>query len=63
MHVKAQKSMKSKEMSVDLGHSIISRQRSQKGYRKTSPAFKVTMSAMASVMNKWKKFEMTGWPI
>ncbi|KAG2469076.1 TC1A transposase, partial [Polypterus senegalus] len=60
--------MKSKELSVDLRDRIVSRHKSEKGYRKIFAALKVIMSTVASIICKWKKFETTrtlpraGWP-
>ncbi|KAG2464911.1 TCB2 transposase, partial [Polypterus senegalus] len=51
--------MKSKELSVDLRDRIVSRHKSGKGYRKISAALKVSMSTVASIICKWKKFETT----
>ncbi|KAG2463360.1 TCB1 transposase, partial [Polypterus senegalus] len=51
--------MKSKELSVDLRHRIVSRHKSREGYRKISAALKVPMSTVASIIRKWKKFETT----
>ncbi|KAG2457775.1 TCB1 transposase, partial [Polypterus senegalus] len=60
--------MKSKELSVELRDRIVSRHKSGEGYRKISTALKVPMSTVASIIHKWKKFEITrtlpraGWP-
>ncbi|KAG2457585.1 TCB1 transposase, partial [Polypterus senegalus] len=51
--------MKSKELSVDLRDRIVSRHKSEEGYRKFSAALKVTMSTVASIIQKWKRFETT----
>ncbi|KAG2470180.1 TC1A transposase, partial [Polypterus senegalus] len=51
--------MKSKELSVDLRDRIVSRHKSGEGYRKNSAALKVLMSTVASIICKWKKFEIT----
>ncbi|KAG2466374.1 TC1A transposase, partial [Polypterus senegalus] len=51
--------MKSKELSVDLRDRIVSRHKSGEGYRKISAVLKVPMSAVASIIRKWKKFKTT----
>ena len=51
--------MKSKELSVDLRDRIVWRHRSGEGYRKISAALKVSMSTVASIICKWKKFGTT----
>ncbi|KAG2458162.1 TC1A transposase, partial [Polypterus senegalus] len=53
------RSMKSKELSVDLRDRIVSRHKSGEGYRKISTALKVPMSTVASITRKWKKSEIT----
>ncbi|KAG2462375.1 TC1A transposase, partial [Polypterus senegalus] len=60
--------MKSKELSVDLQNRIVLRHKSGEDYRKISAVLKVPMSTVASIICKWKKFEITrtlpraGWP-
>ncbi|XP_067308833.1 uncharacterized protein [Pseudorasbora parva] len=57
--LKSKKSIKSKELSVDLRDGIVSRHRSGEGYRKISAALNVPMSTVASIIRKWKKFGTT----
>ncbi|KAG2458402.1 TCB1 transposase, partial [Polypterus senegalus] len=52
-------STKSKELSVDIRDRIVSRHKSEEGYRKMSAALKAPMSTVASIIRMWKKFETT----
>ena len=54
------KTMRSKELSVELRDRIASRHRSGEGYQK-SPAVKFPKNKVASIILKWKKFG-TGHP-
>jgi hypothetical protein len=51
--------MKSKELSIELRDRIVSRHRSEEGYRDISVALKVPKNTVAFVILKWKRFGTT----
>ena len=51
--------MWSKELSIELRDTIVSRHRSGEGYQNISAALKVPKNTVASIILKWKKFGTT----
>uniref|UniRef100_A0AAZ3PFX9 Transposase Tc1-like domain-containing protein n=1 Tax=Oncorhynchus tshawytscha TaxID=74940 RepID=A0AAZ3PFX9_ONCTS len=51
--------MRSKELSIELRDSIVSRHRSGEGYQNISASLKVPKNTVASIILKWKKFGTT----
>ena len=51
--------MRSKELSVELRHRIVSSHRSGEGYQKMSAVLKVPKNTVASIILKRKKFGTT----